>query len=83
MIKKKKNHNNNRYFFNYFIPLQQSTVAPRPGNEDPGPLIIKAKVTIENIQVDTPNMLLKVGFNLSLSWMETRATYINLHTDLG
>lgn len=58
-------------------------MAPRPGNDEPGPLKIKAEVTIENFQVDTPNMLLMVGFNLSLSWMETRAIYINLHTDLG
>lgn len=78
-----KYYDNSLYFSNRFIPTLQSAVAPRPEGADSGPLIIRAEVTIENFQVDTPNMLLVVGFNLSLSWMESRAIYINLHSDLG
>ncbi|XP_071522356.1 uncharacterized protein [Panulirus ornatus] len=66
------------------LPLDyKSTVAPRPRHTDQGPLKVTAEVTLENLHVDTPGMLVKAAFNLSLSWMESRATYINLKVDLG
>ncbi|KAK8394309.1 hypothetical protein O3P69_006482 [Scylla paramamosain] len=66
------------------LPLDyKSTTAPSPENGDAGPLRVKTEVTLENIQVDTPNMVLKVGFNFSFSWMESRVVYINLKADLG
>lgn len=41
-------------------------------------LQILANVSLENLRVDTSEMLLETSFNLSLTWYETRAVYVIL-----
>lgn len=63
----------------------QTSVAPRPtsiggkgGGGPDGMLQILANVSLENLRVDTSEMLLETSFNLSLTWHETRAVYVIL-----
>lgn len=45
-------------------------------------LQILANISLENLRVDTSEMLLETSFNLSLTWYETRAVYVNLKTQV-
>ncbi|ROT73701.1 hypothetical protein C7M84_007864 [Penaeus vannamei] len=68
-------------------PEYKTSVAPRPisnGTQGEGTkmLQILANISLENLRVDTSEMLLETSFNLSLTWYETRAVYVNLKTQV-
>ena len=58
----------------------QEDVAPR-GSSATGSLLVYSEVSVETLQVYTNRMILQVSFNLTMSWNESRATYINLKKD--
>ena len=51
---------------------------PRLNEIHPKAMEISAIVTVENIRINTERMLMKTSFNLTLTWLEPRVTYMNL-----
>lgn len=74
-----------KIFVQYPPPLSplQSSVAPRSAGEaeDDLSLEVAGQITLENLRVDTSAMLLKVAFNLTLIWRDSRAVFLNLKED--